>query len=57
VTVLGQIAVTFVPEGDTWDFGDGGTATGSGIEDAVTIPGPGAVLAIGGIQTRVDSAG
>jgi hypothetical protein len=43
VTVLGQqIAVTFVPEGDTWDFGDGGTATGSGIEDAA-IGAPGAV--------------
>jgi hypothetical protein len=99
VTVLGQqIAVTFVPEGDTWDFGDGGTATGSGIEDAglgapgavehgytrtgsyaihvsrtytvrftipggpvtvdnaFTIPGPDAVLPVGEIQTRVDSA-
>jgi hypothetical protein len=43
VTVLGQqIAVTFVPEGDSWDFGDGGTAAGSGIEDAA-VGQPGAV--------------
>jgi hypothetical protein len=43
VTVLGQqIAVTFVPEGDTWDFGDGGSATGSGIQDAA-VGQPGAV--------------
>ena len=35
VTVLGQqIQVTFIPAGDTWDFGDGATATGSGVEDA-----------------------
>ncbi len=35
VTVLGQqIQVTFVPTEDTWDFGDGVTATGSGVEDA-----------------------
>ncbi|MET0838646.1 MAG: hypothetical protein ABWY19_07695 [Marmoricola sp.] len=35
VTVLGQqIQVTFEPTGDTWDFGDGATATGSGVEDA-----------------------
>ena len=43
VTVLGQqIAVTFEPVGDTWDFGDGSTATGSGIEDAA-VGAPGAV--------------
>ena len=35
VTVLGQqIQVTFIPSEDTWDFGDGATATGSGVEDA-----------------------
>ncbi len=43
VTVLGQqIQVTFVPVGDTWDFGDGATADGSGIEDA-DVGAPGAV--------------
>lgn len=35
VTVLGQqIQVTFVPAGDAWDFGDGASGEGSGIEDA-----------------------
>ena len=35
VTVLGQaIALTWTPTGTTWDFGDGSTATGTGIEGA-----------------------
>jgi hypothetical protein len=35
VNVAGTaIAVTFVPTGDTWDFGDGASATGSGTKDA-----------------------
>jgi len=43
VTVLGQqIQVTFEPAGDTWDFGDAATGTGSGIEDA-DMGAPGAV--------------
>jgi hypothetical protein len=43
VTVLGQqIQVTFVPVEDTWTFGDGATATGSGTKDA-GVGAPGAV--------------
>jgi hypothetical protein len=43
VTVLNQqVQVTFVPDGDTWDFGDGASATGSGIKDA-DVGAPGSV--------------
>ena len=35
VNVAGTaISVTFLPTGDTWDFGDGAGATGSGVKDA-----------------------
>jgi hypothetical protein len=35
VNVAGTaIGVTFLPTGDTWDFGDGAGATGSGVKDA-----------------------
>jgi hypothetical protein len=43
VTVLNQqIQVTFLPVGDTWDFGDGSSATGSGLKNAA-VGAPGAV--------------
>jgi hypothetical protein len=43
VEVLGEvIAVRFAPQRYAWDFGDGGTATGAGVEGA-EVGSPGAV--------------
>ena len=43
VTVLGRrIPLTWAPTSTTWNFGDGGSATGNGVEDAA-IGAPGAV--------------
>jgi len=43
VTVLGQrIPLVWTPTGTTWDFGDGGSATGDGLEGA-DVGSPGAI--------------
>jgi len=43
ITLLGQtIPLVWTPTGTTWDFGDGGSATGDGIEGA-EVGAPGAI--------------